>query len=110
MNKLKAFLDALHQGERVVLEERENQESSLISVDYLTFQDGEWRRSTLNCWSSSDFGFGTCRCNSHPAFRTERVNRKTVLEELRKLLRRETEDKVARQAEIAWLEEQLKAL
>ena len=107
---LKEILTRLHNGETVVLETRVNQHGELVDIDYLTFEDGAWMRSKLNCWNSQDFGFGTCRCQSHPAFLTERISRKDVLFQLRSLLRREAEDRAARGAEIAWLDEQLSRL
>lgn len=110
MNSLKTFLVDLHEGKQIDLELRENQHGEMVAVDYLYTQDGAWMRGKLNCWSASDYDFGTCRCISHNAFHEGRIPRKEVLEELRKLLRKENEDRTARDSEIAWLEEQIKAL
>lgn len=104
MGRLKDLLMILHQGNRVVLEARENQEGSLVDVDYIYFENGSWFRSKLNCWSAQDYGFGTCRCVSHPAFGTDRISRKEVLSQLHILVRKENEDAEERQAELAWLE------
>lgn len=110
MNKVKSYLVNLHEGRQVDLDYKENQQAEMIAVDVLSFEDGHWLRSQLNCWSSQDYGFGTCRCISHPAFRTERITRKEVLSHLRQLLRYEAEDRATRDAEIAWLDEQIKAI
>jgi len=110
MNQLKPLLETLHRGGTIILKEIENQCGELLSVDFIYFEDGVWMRSQLNCWSSQDMGMGTCRCISHPTFKHERITRKEVLSHLRQLLRNEAEDRAARGAEIAWLEEQLKAL
>jgi len=110
MNKLKELLTSLHGGRVVELVNRRNQHGEQITVDSISFEDGVWKREQLNCWSSLDWGFGTCRCTSHPAFTSRRISRKEVLSHLRQILREETEDRAARDAEIAWLEEQSKAL
>jgi hypothetical protein len=107
---LREHLVALHRGQRIELACHENQHGELVTTDFLSFEDGRWLRITLNCWSSADVGFGTCRCQSHPVWTTKRINRKEMLSFLRQHLREEKEDEARRETELAWLEEQISSL
>lgn len=100
---VKAMLKALHEGQRIILAQREGQDGQ-VDVDYLSIQRGSWVRTQLNCWSSQDVGLGTCRCQSHPAWRELRVSRKEVLGHLQTLAREEAKDAAERATETAWLE------
>ena len=111
MQSLKELLTALHKGETIVLETRENQYGDFIAIDTIYFSvDGRWMRGQLSCWSSSDSGFGSCQCYSHKSFSDDRISRKEMLSLLRAKLRADSEDEAARASEIAWLEAQLASL
>lgn len=64
----------------VVLEQTENQFGEMVATDYIegTIESGFVRR-WLTCWSSEDYGFGTCQCVSHRAFSEQPISAKSVL-------------------------------
>jgi hypothetical protein len=101
---LKKLLQDLHDGKKIILETRKNQTGEDVAVDYVYFENGRWMRGRLNCWSSSDYGFGTCQCVSHDPFSEDRISRKEMLSHLRQLIREVEQDSQAREVEMAWLE------
>ena len=107
---LGGLLKSLHEGNTVTLESRQNQYGDKVGVEDLFFRKGKWLRSWLNCRSSQDYGFGTCRCNSHPSFMTKRISRKEVLEALRELARRDLAEQEACQVEIDWINKSISEL
>ena len=110
MSVLSAYLAILRDGGSVSLDQRENQYGEAIVVLSLQFEAGAWLLTRLNCHSSQDVGFGTCRCQSHPSWVTERVSRKVALEHLRELGRRKVADVESRTAEMAWLDKAISEL
>lgn len=54
---------------RIVLSEIENQWGEMVDEEFLVYQgNGQWSLYTLQCYSSSDLGLGTCRCVSHDPY------------------------------------------
>ncbi|MGB9677760.1 MAG: hypothetical protein ACPLZ9_03990, partial [Candidatus Ratteibacteria bacterium] len=105
MKLLKNYLERLKKGEFIPLDFRENQYGEQIATEMIYFENGEWMRSKLNCYSSLDLGFGTCRCVSHPTYRDEEISRRQALSLLKEKIALEEKDEEARQREITWLDE-----
>lgn len=100
---IKELLLTLKRGEDITLTERVNQYGDNVPVEKLLFRNGKWLRWTVDCQNSIDYGFGTCRCVSHPPSSTQRISRKQALTYLREYIQ-ERETEIAKQeAEIAWL-------
>lgn len=64
----------------LILERTENQFGEMVATDYIegTIESGFVRR-WLTCWSSEDYGFGTCQCVSHRAFSEQPISAESVL-------------------------------
>jgi len=107
---LKEHLIALKQGDEIVLHKLKTQFGDKVPNISIFFQNGRWMHRTINCFSSLELGLGACGCYSHPPYKEERISRKEMLSYLRQHLREEKEEDQARQAEIAWLDEQINSL
>ena len=62
----------------IILDTQKNQYGEEVVTESIFLQDGKWWRKELNCQSSLDYGFGTCRCVSHPAFNTYQISRAEI--------------------------------
>ena len=100
---LKEILSDLRSGETLVLDTTENRYGEKIITYELSFERGQWLLTELNCLSSIDLGLGTCSCNSHPTWWTEKINRKKALKLIRDYIAQEEEDETKRQKEIEFL-------
>jgi len=63
----------------IVLSTITNQYGEEIEERKIYFDGEFWKEESINCYSSSDLGLGTCRCINHPAIREEIVSRDYVL-------------------------------
>lgn len=107
---LREVLMALKNGDRLALDTAKNQYGETVVVDALYFEEGQWIRGQLNCWSSRDFGFGTCQCFSHDPWVKYPISRKEALQHIRSYLERQEQEEKARQAEIEWLDKTIAEL
>ncbi len=64
----------------IVVERTENLEGDLIVTESCFVQGELLIHRTLNCYSSNDYGFGTCLCQNHNTWEDEIISRKEWLE------------------------------
>lgn len=81
------FYDSLSEDERkmlehvdLILERTENQFGEMVATDYIegTIEGGFVRR-WITCWSSEQYGFGICQCQSHHPFSEQAISAEEVL-------------------------------
>lgn len=69
---------------KIVLSEVKNQYGELVDEEFLIYQGGgRWDSYSLQCYSSSDLGLGTCRCVSHSPYH---YNGTIGVKEMKKIL------------------------
>lgn len=106
---LKEILNDLRNGDILVLGTTQNRYGDEIIMSELSFENGRWLLTELNCMSAIDLGMGTCSCNSHPTWVTEEIDRKTALRLIREYIVREEEDEARRKAEIEFLDRMIES-
>lgn len=106
---LKEILSNLRSGETLILDTTENRYGEKIVTYELSFENGRWLLTELNCLSSIDLGLGTCSCNSHPTWWTEEINRKRALKLIRDYISRVEGDEARRKAEIEFLDRMIES-
>ena len=107
---LKEILNDLRNGDILVLGTTQNRYGDEIILSELSFENGRWLLTELNCMSAIDLGMGTCSCNSHPTWWTEEIDRATALRLIREYIAREEEDEAKRQEEIAFIDRMIASL
>lgn len=104
---LEKMLKDLEAGEPLDVAFRQNQLGETIVTNELSFRDGEWISSSL-CNSSIDYGLGTCRCNSHPAWYVETISREAALKIIMSVIKNREAESASKQAELNWLKDAIK--
>lgn len=100
--RLHEIVEILKNGETLVLETAENQYGEKVSTRILYLNDeGLFEEGYLNCWSSSDYGFGTCRCCSHKAFEYQVISPESALVLIREYIEREEKEEKEKQRQLA---------
>jgi hypothetical protein len=107
---LKSILENLRDGRELKINYLENQYGEDICIKNLFFQDGSWVVGELNCRSSSDYGFGTCSCNSHPAWNEYSVNRKYALFLINSYIKEKTDEIKKNEEEVKFLDDLISSL
>jgi len=107
---LLAKLEALKNGEGIVIKRRQNQFGDMVPDLELRFNNGFWILWQINCNSANTFGLGTCNCYSHPASIEEEISREEALGFLRIVIKRELAEMKYREKEIKWLNQKIEEL
>src|SRR5690606_28461436 len=103
------ILNGLRNGDMLVLGTTQNRYGDEIIMSELSFENGRWLLTELNCMSSWDLGLGTCSCNSHPTWWTEEIERSTALRLIRDYIDRMEKDEARRKEEIEFLDRMIES-
>ncbi|MDD3744589.1 MAG: hypothetical protein PHX54_13280 [Lentimicrobiaceae bacterium] len=99
-SRIHQIIKDLTYGEVLVLETAENQYGENIATCSLYIdEDALFRLWQINCWNSSDYGLGTCQCNSHPASYSEHISPETALNYIKEHIEEQEKEEAKKEAE-----------
>jgi hypothetical protein len=107
---LKKILESLKKGENLHLDWCVNQYGEKQVTESLSFKDGVWLLWEVTCFSSSEYGFGCCRCNSHQSSEENPISRESALTKINDYIKACQNEERTRQKEIEWLDNAIKEL
>lgn len=90
----------LTNGESLILSTITNQFGEEVNdLELYINSNGLFEKSYINCYSSSEFGLGTCQCNSHPASMEEIISPKEAMELVNNFIIKNKEENELKQKE-----------